>query len=51
MTSVFVIDMVEQLSVADAVPVFAGSVLAVHWIVTFGGQVITGDALSSTMIV
>jgi hypothetical protein len=40
-----------QLSVAVAIPVFAGVGLTVHWIVTFGGQnVITGGVLSSTMI-
>lgn len=40
-----------QLSVAVAVPVFAGKELAEHWIVTFGGQVIDGAALSSTKII
>ena len=41
-----------QLSVAVAVP-FAppGAVLAVHWIVMLGGQVITGAMLSSTKMV
>jgi hypothetical protein len=29
-------------SVAVALPVFAGAVLAVHWIVTFAGHVIMG---------
>ena len=40
-----------QLSVAVAVP-FAppGAVLAVHCMVRFGGQVITGGVLSSTTI-
>lgn len=42
---------IEQLSVAVALPVLAGSVLAVHSIVTFTGQVITGAVLSSTKIV
>jgi hypothetical protein len=50
-TSVLVIEIVEQLSVAVAVPVLAGSVLAVHWIVTLGGQIIVGEALSSTTMV
>jgi hypothetical protein len=40
-----------QLSVAVAVPVFAGSVLAVQSIVTLTGHVITGGVLSSTVIV
>ena len=40
-----------QLSVAVAVPVFAGSVLAVHNTVTFTGQVICGGVLSSTKMV
>jgi hypothetical protein len=40
-----------QLSVAVAVPVLAGKVLAVHWIVTLAGQVIAGAPLSVTMIV
>jgi hydrogenase maturation factor HypE len=35
-----------QLSVAVAIPVLAGSVLAVHSIVIFGGQVITGGWVS-----
>jgi hypothetical protein len=39
-----------QLSVAVAVPVFAGKVTAVHAIVTFAGHVIMGMVLSSTMI-
>jgi hypothetical protein len=50
-TSVDVIKNVEQLSVADAVPVVAGSVLAVHSIVTFAGQVVCGEVVSSTVIV
>jgi hypothetical protein len=40
-----------QLSEAVAVPsagLFAGLVLAVHWIVTLAGQVIVGGTLSST---
>ena len=40
-----------QLSVAVALPVFAGKVLAVHSIVVFGGQVIIGGVLSSTRMV
>jgi hypothetical protein len=40
-----------QLSVAVAVPVFAGAVLAVHCTVIFAGHVITGPALSSTNMV
>jgi hypothetical protein len=40
-----------QLSVAVAVPVFAGKVLAVQSIVIFPGQVITGAWLSSTNMV
>jgi hypothetical protein len=40
-----------QLSVAVAVPVFAGNVLAVQRTVIFGGQVKTGPALSSTKMV
>jgi hypothetical protein len=39
-----------QLSVAVAVPVFAGKVLAVHCIVMLGGQVITGGISSWTRI-
>jgi hypothetical protein len=42
---------VSQLSVAVAVPVFAGNVLAVHSIVREAGQVMTGAILSSTVIV
>jgi hypothetical protein len=38
-----------QLSVAVAVPVFAGIVLAVHWIVTFGGHVIVGGVFATVM--
>ena len=41
-----------QLSVAVAVPfVPPGAVLAVHSMVRFGGQVITGGVLSSTKMV
>ena len=40
-----------QLSVADAVPVFPGNVLAVQSMVTFGGQVMAGAMLSSINIV
>jgi hypothetical protein len=38
-----------QISVPVAVPVFAGKVLAEHWMVTFGGQVIDGGT-SSLMV-
>lgn len=50
-TSLKVIVGVASQSTAVAVPVFAGNVLAVHWIVTLGGQVNTGGVLSSTTIV
>lgn len=40
-----------QLSVAVAVPVAGGKVLAVHAIVIFGGQVITGGVSSCTRII
>lgn len=40
-----------QLSVAVAVPVLAGKVLAVHNMVILAGQVMTGATLSSTKIV
>jgi hypothetical protein len=40
-----------QLSVAVAVPVFAGNVLAVQAMVTLAGQLIAGGTLSSTTIV
>src|SRR5215216_7134027 len=53
-TSVEVIATIRsQLSVAVAVPLDPpGAVLAVHWIVMFGGQkVMTGGVLSSTTIV
>ena len=40
-----------QLSVAVAVPVLAGNVLAVHRIVTLPGQVTIGATLSTTVIV
>ena len=39
-----------QLSVPVAKPVFAGNVLAVHSIVIFTGQVMTGGVLSSTVM-
>ena len=42
---------VSQLSVAVALPVLAGNVLAVHSIVIFGGHVITGAWLSSTEMI
>ncbi len=38
-------------SMAVAIPVFAGAVLAVQLMVTFGGQVRTGGVMSSTTIV
>jgi hypothetical protein len=40
-----------QLSVAVALPVLAGNVLAVHSIVIFGGHVINGAWLSSTEMI
>ena len=40
-----------QLSVAVAVPVFAGAVLASQFIVLFVGQVITGLVVSCTVTV
>jgi hypothetical protein len=47
-----IVGVASQLSVAVAVPLAPpGAVLAVHWIVKFGGQVITGGVLSSTKIV
>jgi hypothetical protein len=46
-----IIGVPSQLSVAVAVPVFAGKVLAVHCMVTFAGHDITGAVLSSTMMV
>jgi hypothetical protein len=42
---------VSQLSVAVAIPVLAGAVLAVHNMVTFAGQDMDGATLSSTMMV
>jgi hypothetical protein len=42
---------IEQLSVADAVPVKGGSVLSVHSIVRFAGQTTTGGVLSSTKMI
>jgi hypothetical protein len=41
-TSLEVIVGVASQSIAVAVPVLAGKVLAVHWMVTFTGQVRTG---------
>jgi hypothetical protein len=46
-----IVGVASQLSVAVAVPVFAGKVLAVQRMVIFGGQVSTGPALSSTKMV
>ena len=40
-----------QLSVAVAVPVFAGNTLASQFIVLFAGQLITGRVVSCTVIV
>jgi hypothetical protein len=40
-----------QLSVAVALPVLAGSVIAVHSIVTLPGHVIVGACVSITVIV
>lgn len=40
-----------QLSIAVALPVLAGKVLSVHWIVMLAGHAITGATLSSTMMV
>jgi hypothetical protein len=40
-----------QLSLEVAVPVLAGAVLAVHWMVTFGGHTMDGAWLSSTNMV
>ena len=51
LTSVEVITNVEQLSVADAVPVLAGNVLAVHSIVRLPGHDNPGAVKSSTVIV
>ena len=51
-TSLNVIEgMASQLSVAVAIPVLAGNVLAVHSIVIFGGQVIIGAWLSFIVII
>ena len=41
----------EQLSVAVAVPVAAEVLFAVHWIVTFAGQVISGATVSITVMI
>ena len=46
-----IVSAISQSSVAVAVPVFAGNVLAEHEIVTFAGQVITGEVVSSLVIV
>jgi hypothetical protein len=46
-----IVGVASQLSVAVAVPVLAGNVLAVQSIVIFAGQVKTGAALSSTKMV
>jgi hypothetical protein len=46
-----IVGVASQLSVAVAVPVLAGAVLAVQVIVTLGGQVIEGAMLSSTVMV
>ena len=40
-----------QLSVAVAVPVLAGRVLAVHVMVTFGGHEIPGSVVSEMFMV
>lgn len=45
-----IVGVLSQLSVAVAVPVLAGNVLAVHNTVIFAGHVIEGAALSSTKI-
>ncbi len=50
-TSVDVTASVEQLSVAVAVPVLAGRVLAEQAIVTFTGHEIEGTTLSTTVMV
>jgi hypothetical protein len=47
----FVVGVASQLSDVVGLPVFAGSVLAVHSIVTLGGQMIDGARLSSTTMV
>lgn len=46
-----IVGVASQLSEDVAFPVFAGSVLAVHWIVIFGGQVIDGPTVSSLTMV
>ena len=46
-----IVGIASQLSVAVALPVFEGKVLAVHSIVVFAGHVIIGAVLSSTRIV
>jgi hypothetical protein len=51
-TSVYVtVGVGSQVSVPVAEPVLAGKVLAVHWIVTLGGQVMAGGVLSSTVMI
>ena len=50
-TSVDVTANVEQLSVAVAVPVLAGNVLAVHCIVTLAGHDIEGGDASCTVMI
>ena len=50
-TSLEVMVGVGSQSVAVAVPVFAGKVLAVHCMVTFGGHAMVGGVLSVTTIV
>jgi hypothetical protein len=47
----FIVGTPSQLSVAVAVPVFAGNVLAAQSMVTLAGQTIAGAKLSSTKIV
>ena len=45
------VGVMSQLSVEVAVPVLAGNVLAVHWIVILAGQVTDGTVLSSMVMV
>jgi len=45
------VGMGSHASVAVALPVFAGRVLAVHWMVTLAGQLIVGATLSVTTTV
>ena len=51
MTSVDVMVGVRSQSVAVAMPVLAGNVLAVHSMVMFAGQVIAGGVRSFTIMV